>query len=280
MERAHASSWWAVPDESSDRRRILAMGGGGFTMQERTPALDKLVLLLTAKAVPKICFLPTASGDQRDQVTRFFERFGSWPCEPSTLSLFHLGRDRIDPVPHLLAQDAIYVGGGSMRNMLAVWREHAVDEAMRSAWEDGVVLAGLSAGAMSWFEGGVSSSGGAPEPVAGLGLLAGSLSVHLGGETERLPVYRAAVGAGELPPGYAADDGAALLFAGTRLAECVASQQGARVLQVRPDGEGGVREVELPVRLLPGAESRESEDEEHDDISELRALRSGRHRWD
>jgi peptidase E len=280
MERARASSWWAVQDESSDRRRILAMGGGGFTMQERTPALDKLVLLLTAKPVPKICFLPTASGDQRDQVTRFYERFGSWPCEPSTLSLFHLGRDRIDPVPHLLAQDAIYVGGGSMRNMLAVWREHAVDEAMRSAWENGVVLAGLSAGAMCWFEGGVSSSGGAPEPVAGLGLLAGSLSVHLGGETERLPVYRAAVGAGELPPGYAADDGAALLFAGTRLAECVASQPGARVLQVRPDGEGGVSEVELPVRLLPGPESRESEDEEQDDISELRALRSGRHRWD
>jgi hypothetical protein len=71
-----------------------------------------------------------------------------------------------------------------------------------------------------------------------------------------------------------------LLFAGTRLAECVVSQPGARVLQVRPDGEGGVSEVELPVRLLPGPESRESEDEEQDDISELRALRSGRHRWD
>ncbi len=256
------------------------MGGGGFTMQERTPALDRFVLALTGKPVPRICFLPTASGDPSDQVTRFHEQFESWPCEPSTLSLFHLGRDRIDPVDHLLAQDAIYVGGGSMRNMLAVWREHGVDAAMRTAWERGVVLAGLSAGAMCWFGGGVSMSGGAPEPVSGLGLLPGSLSVHLGGESGRLPVYRAAVAAGELAPGYAADDGAALLFAGTRLAECVASQPGARVLQVRPDGAGGVREAALPIRLLPGAESLQADAGERSAVSEMRALRAGRHRWD
>ena len=149
------------------------MGGGGFTMQDRSAALDRLVLTLTGKPVPRICFLPTASGDGRDQTTRFHERFSGWPCEPSVLSLFHLGRDRIDPRAHLLAQDAIYVGGGSMRNMLAVWREHGVDEAMRSAWERGIVLAGLSAGAMCWFEGGITMSGGAPRPAAGLGLARG-----------------------------------------------------------------------------------------------------------
>ena len=110
-------------------RQIVAMGGGGFTMHELTPALDRFVLELTGKPVPKVCFLPTASGDPREQVTRFYERFSDWPCEPSTLSLFHLGRDRIDPVEHLLSQDAIYVGGGSMRNMLAVWREHHLDQA-------------------------------------------------------------------------------------------------------------------------------------------------------
>lgn len=145
---------------SEDRRRILAMGGGGFTMQDRSAALDRLVLSLTGKAVPRICFLPTAGGDGRDQTTRFHERFSGWPCEPSVLSLFHLNRDRLDPREHLLAQDAIYVGGGSMRNMLAVWREHGVDAAMRSAWERGIVLAGLSAGAMCWFEGGITMSGG------------------------------------------------------------------------------------------------------------------------
>jgi peptidase E len=262
------------------KRRILAMGGGGFTVADHTAALDEFVLELTGKPKPKICFLPTASGDQRDQAMRFHERFGSWPCEPSILWLFHLGRDQLNPVEHLLAQDAIYVGGGSMRNMLAIWREHGVDEAMRTAWESGAVLAGPSAGAMCWFEGGISMSGGAPEPVEGLGLLSGSLSVHMDSGPERLPAYRAAVARGELPPGYAADDGAGLLFEGAELLECVASREGARVVKVTPDATGGVNESEMPVRLLPGADRLQAEHEDSYAVSELRALRAGRHRWD
>jgi dipeptidase E len=258
------------------------MGGGGFTMSDRSIALDRLVLTLTGKPVPKVCFLPTASGDGRDQTTRFLERFSGWPCEPSVLSLFHLGRDRIDPREHLLAQDAIYVGGGSMRNMLAVWREHAVDEAMRSAWERGIVLAGLSAGAMCWFEGGITMSGGAPRPAAGLALVEGSMSVHLDGEPERLPAYREAVATGELAPGYAVDDCAALLLHGTRVASCVSSRPGARVLRIRADGAGATIEQELPVKSLPGAQPAEgpTTDAEPYGVSELRALRAGRRRWD
>ncbi|HWF24163.1 MAG TPA: peptidase E [Solirubrobacteraceae bacterium] len=268
-----------MPSES-EPRRVLAMGGGGFTMNERTPALDRFVLTLTEKPCPKICFLPTASGDPREQVTRFYERFGGWPCETTTISLFRLGRDRIDPIARLLEQDAIYVGGGSMRNMLAIWREHGIDSAMRTAWERGILLAGLSAGAMCWFEGGVSMSGGAPEPVAGLGFIAGSMTVHLDGEVERLPTYRAAVAGGKLPPGYAADDGAAVVFRGNHLSECVASRAGARVVRVTPDGAGGVHEERMPVRLLPGADGVDAERAESDGVAELRALRAGRRRWD
>jgi peptidase E len=249
-------------------------------MKEPTQALDELVLELTEKPVPRVCFLPTASGDPREQLTRFYERFGGLPCEPSVLSLFNLGRDRIDPITHLLAQDVIYVGGGSLRNMLAIWREHGVDVAMRQAWAAGVVLAGLSAGAMCWFEGGISMSGGAPEPVRGLGMLRGSLSVHLDGEGERLPAFCDAVISGELAPGYAADDGAALLYAGTRLRECVASRPGARLVHVAPDGSGGVEETELPVRLLPGASEPGPERSGAYGVAEMRALRAGRHRWD
>jgi len=252
-------------------------------MQDRSPALDRLVLDLTGKPVPRICFLPTASGDGRDQTTRFLERFSGWPCEPSILSLFRLGVDRIDPRRHLLAQDAIYVGGGSMRNLLAVWREHGVDETMRTAWERGVVLAGLSAGAMCWFAAGITMSGGAPRPAPGLGLLEGSMSVHADGEPERLPAYRRAVAAGELPAGYAVDDCAGLLFAGTGLRECVSSREGARVLYVAADGGGGVLERPLPVRPLPEAEplgGGRDRVAESDGVSELRALRAGRHRWD
>jgi peptidase E len=265
------------------------MGGGGFTMEPAT-ALDRFVLQLTGKPVPRICFLPTASGDPREQATRFHERFGGWPCEPSILSLFHLGRDRLDPREHLLAQDAVYVGGGSMRNMLAVWREHSVDEIMRAAWERGIVLAGLSAGAMCWFEGGVTLSGGFAAPATGLGLVPGSLSVHFDGEPERLPVFREAIATGRLPDGYAADDGAALLLHGTRLERCVSSRAGARVFTVAADGEGATTERELPVTPLPGATPAPGApraagigsvgDTEPFGVSELRALRGGRHRWE
>ena len=168
------------------------------------------------------------------------------------LSLFHLARDRVDPVAHLLAQDVIYVGGGSMRNMLAIWREHSIDVAMRKAWASGTVLAGLSAGAMCWFEGGVSKSGGMPEAVSGIGLLPGSLSVHMDSEPERLPVYFEAVGGGRLPPGFAADDGAALVFRGLALQECVASRPDARVVRVAADALGGRRRVVL-CHAGPGA---------------------------
>jgi dipeptidase E len=265
-----------------DGRRILAMGGGGFTMQDRSAALDRLVLTLTGTPAPRICFLPTASGDGRDQTTRFFERYSGWPCEPSVLSLFHLGRDRIEPRAHLLAQDAIYVGGGSMRNMLAVWREHGVDETMRSAWERGIVLAGLSAGAMCWFESGITMSGGAPRPAAGLGLIEGSMSVHLDGEPERLPAYRRAVATGEVPPGHAVEDGAALLVCGTRISRYVSSRPGARVMRVEADGEGGTTERPMTVEVLPGAVAADAAPGagEPRGVSELRALRAGRRRWD
>jgi dipeptidase E len=277
----------SAPEPGEDRRRILAMGGGGFTMHERSPALDRLALTLTGKAVPRVCFLPTASGDPREQTTRFYERFSGWPCQPSILSLFHLGRDRIDPCTHLLSQDVIYIGGGSMRNMLAVWREHGVHEAMRSAWERGIVLAGLSAGAMCWFEAGITMSAGAPRPAPGLGLLEGSLSVHLDGEPDRLPAYRRAIATGAMPPGYAVDDCAAMLFAGTRLSRCVSSRIGARTVRIDADGAGATVERDLPVSPLPdagvdgvGGPAAARDAGEPYGVSELRALRAGRHRWD
>ena len=144
------------------------------------------------------------------------------------------------------------------------------------------MLAGLSAGAMCWFEGGITMSAGAPEPAPGLGLLPGSMSVHLDGEPERLPAYRQAVATGALPAGYAVDDCAALLFAGTRLRACVASRPGARVIQIRADGQGRRRSRRRPSSCLSGAESPvpAKAGGESDGVSELRALRLGRHRWD
>ncbi|MCW2990150.1 MAG: peptidase dipeptidase [Solirubrobacterales bacterium] len=233
-------------------RTILAMGGGGFTMEPRNPALDDFILGLSGRPVPRICFLPTAGGDAGQQIAQFHDAFADRACETRELSLFRLGRDPEPLRDTLLSQDVIYVGGGSMRNMLAIWRAHGLDEILIEAWDRGVVLAGLSAGAMCWFEHGISTSSGRPGPVAGLGLLSGSLSVHRDGERHRLPVFRAAIADGTLPGGWAVDDGAALLFREHALARVVASEPGRGASRIdRIDGE--LREVELQADVLRGA---------------------------
>ena len=222
------------------------MGGGGFTMEPENPALDDYVLSLADSAtLPRICLLPTASGDGEAQIRQFHATFGARACEPMHISLFRLGSRPIPLRETLLDQHIIYVGGGSMLGLLAVWRALGLDVILREAWEAGVVLAGLSAGAMCWFEWGVTKSLGHPAPSPGLGFLPGSMSVHMDGEPARLPVCRAAIADGTLPPGYAADDGVALLFRGTELEEVVASRPGRRALKLSPDGE-----TELQPRLL------------------------------
>ena len=170
------------------------MGGGGFTAGPDDPALDELVLSLTGAARPRVCLLPTAGGDSEHQIRRFYETYGDRLCEPSHISLFRLGRHPVPLREHLLAQDAIYVGGGSMVNLLAIWKAQGLDAILREAWQAGIVLAGLSAGSMCWFEWGVTTSSGHAAPARGLGFLPG---LELGpprqraGPPPRLPRGRA-----------------------------------------------------------------------------------------
>jgi peptidase E len=173
----------------------------------------------------------------------------------------------------VLAHDAVYVGGGSMRNLLAIWGAHGLDAVLREAWERGVLLAGLSAGAMCWFEGGVTRSLGPPEPIAGLGFLPGSLTVHADSEPERLPVWLEAVRTGALPGGWAADDGVGLVFRGTELERVVTARPGTTALRV--DGVCGelVRRRISPELLDRGPLGERTLP---DDIRELRRTRYGR----
>ena len=175
---------------------------------------------------PRICLLPTASGDPDDQIDRFHRAFRGLG-RLSHLSLFRLGTHPISPREHLLGQDVIYVGGGSLANLLAIWRVHGLDDTLREAWERGIVLCGVSAGSMCWFEDGVTRSHGRSRRAQGLGLLPGSNSVHHSSDPERRACYRAAVLDG-LAPGYAVDDGVGLLFAGTELVEVVSARPDAR----------------------------------------------------
>ncbi len=219
-------------DVPSEERIIFAMGGGGFTMEPANPLLDDFVLSLSPKESPRILFLPTASGDTTGHINAFRERFVGRACLAEHLSLFRL-RESDRPLREIvLEQDIVYVGGGSMRNLLAIWQTHGLDSLLVEAWRSGIVLAGLSAGAMCWFDAGVTRSSGPPERIAGLGLLEGSLSVHADGEPERLPVWLAGVREGTIPGGWAVDDGVGLLFRGLSLERVVTSRPGAGAQRV------------------------------------------------
>lgn len=251
--------------------QIFAMGGGGFTMEADNPALDDYVLSLVRVPEPRILFLPTASGDPTAQITSFYARYAR-RASASHLSLFRRHGSARSLADIVLEQDVIYAGGGSMRNLLAIWRAHGLDELLAEAWRRGIVLAGISAGAMCWFAGGITRSGGPPEVIEGLGLLSGSFTVHADGEPERLPVWLHAVRSGALPGGWAADDGVGLLFDGTRMVRVVSSRPGAAALRVDLVGDELVRHRIEP-ELLGADRARPGSGPVPDDVRELREIR-------
>jgi peptidase E len=232
----------------STPRTIIAMGGGGFSMEPDNPLLDDFILSQANAARPRVCFLPTASGDADGYIVGFYTAFAN-RAEASHLRLFYRTREDIEAL--LLGQDIIYVGGGNTENMLAIWRTHGLDRTLRAAWEAGVVLAGLSAGSICWFEAGTTDSFGPDLDVMtdGLGFLAGSHCPHYDGEAQRRPKYQRLVAEGRLPAGYAADDGAALVFDGTELREVVASRPEATAYRVEAV-DGVARETRLTARYL------------------------------
>jgi dipeptidase E len=231
-------------------RRILAMGGHDFDRRPGNQALCDQIVELAGSAQPRICLLPTASGDAAEQIARFRRCFGERDCRPSEISLFRLGEGQLDLRGHLLAQDAIYVGGGSLLNLLAIWRAHELEAVLREAWEEEILIVGQSAGAMCWFEGGVTKSSGPPAPAEGLGLLPGSASVHYHSEPERRRVYFDAIQSGALPPGLGIDDQAAVLYEDTQIAAAFSARPGAGVWSVTQGAIEAHEEALETARLL------------------------------
>jgi len=208
-------------------RQIVAFGGGGFSMESGNPLLDDYVLGLSPAERPRVCFLPSASGDADHYIVRFYRAFSADRCEASHISLFRREQGPADLRRHLLSQDLIYVGGGSVISLLGVWRAHGIDEILREAWEAGVVLCGLSAGSLCWFADAVTGFHGEPQRVEGLGLLPFSNCVHYERDSKRRTSYHAFLREG-MRAGYAAEDGAALHFTGTELSRVIASRPAAR----------------------------------------------------
>jgi peptidase E len=227
-------------------RQIVAFGGGGFSMESGNSLLDDYVMGLTGKPEPRVCFLPTASGDADHYIVRFYNAFRE-RAKPSHVSLFRRERGVPDVRRHLLEQDVIYVGGGSLLSLLGVWRAHGIDSMLRDAWEAGVVLCGLSAGSLCWFSEAVSGYHGEVNRVEGLGLLSHANAVHYS-DGDRRAAFHSHLLDG-MPGGYAAEDGAALRFVGDELVEVVSSRPEARAYRLERRGLL-VMETRLATRYL------------------------------
>jgi peptidase E len=233
---------------------ILATSGG-FRATDRTAfdagPLVRHALRLSDADRPRFCFLGTATGDADRYVMLVYAALAALGgVDTSHLALFPMP-NVADIREHLLAQHVIYVGGGSVANLLALWRLHAVDDVMREAWESGVVLTGVSAGSICWHVGGPTDSfGPLLQPVTnGLGLLPYGNAVHYDAEDQRRPLLHRMVEAGALPMSYATDDGVGLHYSGTELVEAVADHADAAAYCVEPLA-GGVMETRIQPRLL------------------------------
>lgn len=254
---------------------IVAMGGVEFSMRPENDAIHDYVIGLCEADRPRVCHLPTASGDPQQQIAAFHSSMDGREVEASVLSLFRLGESGIDVRSHLLGQDLIYVGGGSMVNLIALWREHGIDRVMLDAYAAGIVLCGYSAGSMCWFGHGVSRGSGKPSHSRGLGLLEGSHCVHYSQDPGRRSAYRELVGSGELPAGLALDDHAAALFHDGKRIEVVRARETAGGYRVRPraGSAGEVDEQALASRLI--ASRRRSAEGGIEEMRSLRRMRAG-----
>ncbi len=231
------------------KRQIIALGGGGFSMEPENPSLDNYILEQSDKKHPKICFIGTASGDSEGYIERFYTSFRNKNCIPNHLSLFKGHTAEIEAF--LLEQDIIYVGGGNTKNMLLLWKAWGVDKMLKKAYAAGTILSGLSAGAICWFEEGLTDS--IPNQLNKLdclGILQGSNCPHFDGESERQNVYKDKIKSGEMKGGFACDDGVGLHFINEHLEAIISSRANAFAYQYNLKDKALSEEIIEPLRLV------------------------------
>lgn len=242
--------------------KILATSGGFLSTKygpfqwRRGPLIEHAFTLAGNPDRPRICYIGTATGDSLNGTAGFYRAFAGSDVRASHLELFEMPNVP-DVRAHLLAQDVVWVGGGSVANLLAVWRVHGLDAILRDAWESGVVLGGVSAGSICWHVGGTTDSFGVNlrSVTNGLALLPYGNGVHYDSEEQRRPLLHRLVAEGTLPTSYATDDGVGLVYEGTELLEAVADRPGVAAYQVERGPDGSAVETVIEPRLLDGAKA-------------------------
>jgi peptidase E len=215
------------------------------------PAYREALRLARPRSTARVCIISTAVGDDPGVLTKLYSAFGELDVLVSHLALFPMP-NLDDPAAHLLSQDVIWVSGGSVANLLALWRLHGIDAVLRDCWRSGVVLMGVSAGSLCWHVGGTTDSFGLDlRPVTdGLGFLPYSNSPHHDAEEQRRPLIHRLIAEGVLPDGYATDNGAGLVYLETELHEAISERPDAYAYEITREPDGSVRETRLPTRVL------------------------------
>jgi dipeptidase E len=239
---------------SARPKQIIPIGGGGFYRDPENLELEKYIIGQTGAENPRVAFVPTASGEPDHYVASFYAAFLKLGCQPSVLTFF---KRTPDLRSFLLNQDVIYVGGGNTKSLLAVWRDWAVTDILREAWQAGIVLTGVSAGAICWFEQGLTDSfSDGLRPLECLGFLPGSCCPHYDGEPQRRPSYHRLLASGEISAGVAVEDWTGVHFKDGEIHKVIASKRGARAYSLRAV-YGSVQEVALASEFLDPSGARE-----------------------
>ena len=229
-------------------KQIIALGGGGFSMEPDNPLLDNYILKQVEKENPKICFIGTASGDSEDYINRFYTAFNHKKCSPTHLSLFKGETDKIEEL--ILSQDIIYVGGRNTRNMLVIWKEWGLDNILKKAYNNGILLCGISAGSICWFEEGLTDS--IPNQLNKLdclGILEGSNCPHFDGEKERQDIYKNKIRSDEMKKGIACDDDVGLHFINNKLEKVISSKADSFAYSFMSNNNEIIEKKLNPIRL-------------------------------
>ncbi len=232
----------------------IVAGSGGFQYVNRVLRIGPLLeyaFKLSGKDRPNFCLLATALGDDRRSISSFYDACSREKVQASHLELF--------PIPNhahveefILSQDVIWVAGGSVANLLAVWRVHGLDKLLQKAWEKGIILTGQSAGSICWHVGGTTDSFGTDlQPITnGLGFLPYASGVHYDSEVQRRPLFQKLIGDGTLPEGYATDDGVNLHFIDVALHKAISDTASKFAYHVHRDEAGLVKEDKIEPQFL------------------------------